>query len=122
MQRLFIIIGISLLANTAFSDPYGGILSYFHQTDLYKIASDNYGLMTVMYSGGAGSSWEEKHLFAFINGDFKEIFDTPRNFKFVTKSDGYYDIELTEIDYTTGGSGTLIRAIYKFIGSKYVKQ
>jgi hypothetical protein len=112
MQRLFIIIGISLLANTAFSDPYGGILSYFHQTDLYKIASDNYGLMTVMYSGGAGSSWEEKHLFAFINGDFKEIFDTPR----------YYDIELTEIDYTTGGSGTLIRAIYKFIGSKYVKQ
>jgi hypothetical protein len=86
------------------------------KANLYKIASNNYGLMTIRYEGGAGSSWEHKQLFAFIygNDEFKQIFDTSNDLKFIIKINGYYDIEATP----KGGQPEL----YKFNGSEYIQQ
>jgi hypothetical protein len=84
------------------------------KANLYKIASDNYGLMTIRYEGGAGSSWDHIQLFSFIKGEFKQIFDAPENIKFIPKNEGYYDIETTP----KGGQPVL----YKFNGSEYVQQ
>jgi hypothetical protein len=90
--------------------------SSIDKANLYKIASNNYGLMTIRYEGSAGSSGEHKQLFAFIYGneEFKQIFDTPEDLKFITKINGYYDIEATP----KGGQPEL----YKFNGSEYVQQ
>jgi hypothetical protein len=86
------------------------------KANLYKIASNNYCLMTIRYEGGAGSSWEHNQLFAFIygNDEFKQIFDTPNDVKFITKINGYYDLEVTP----KGGQPE----ICKFNGSEYVQQ
>jgi DNA uptake protein ComE-like DNA-binding protein len=84
------------------------------KASLYKIASDKYGLMTIRYEGGAGSSWDHIQLFSFIKGEFKQIFDAPENIKFIPKNEGYYDIETTP----KGGQPVL----YKFNGSEYVQQ
>ncbi len=84
------------------------------KASLYKIAPDNYGLMTIRNEGGAGSSWDHKQLFSFIKGEFNQIFDSPDNIKFIPKNEGYYYIEVTP----KGGQPGL----YRFNGSEYVQQ
>ncbi len=82
--------------------------------NLYKIAQDNYCLITSRNEAGMGQSWDYKVLYAFINGELKKIFETPYDLAFITKIDGYYDIEVTQ----KGGQPEL----YKFNGNEYVQQ
>jgi hypothetical protein len=88
-----------------------GIGEFMENVNLYKIASDDYCLLTSRNEAGMGQSWEHRVLYAFIKGEFKQIFDTVQDIKFITKNNGYYDIEVTP----SGGQPE----IYKFNGSEY---
>jgi hypothetical protein len=82
--------------------------------NLFRIGSDNYGFVTSRRESGAGSSWEYKQIFAFVNGDFKEIFDTAQDIRFTDQGVGYFNIVITP----QGGQPET----YKFNGDKYVLQ
>jgi uncharacterized protein (TIGR02145 family) len=105
------------------------------EKNLYNIAPNNYCLLfKVVENAMGGRVGLHRDLYAYINGELKLIFSIQQNWQnigensigsndlklnFITKSDGYYDIQLTEIDNKAGDNLTLKTVIYKFNGVKY---
>ena len=101
---------IAFMNNKSIDNPPNNI-------GIYRISPDNYGvLVNYTISGGSfgGVSEKYKTLYGFIDNDFKPILDSGEDkIAFIIKTDGFYDIEVTE-------NSTRVKTIYKFNGNEYV--
>lgn len=103
-----------------------------NKLDFYKISTNNYGLLKESISGTQGEVNESRNLYAFVNNEFISILslshmgDSEHPYKsdlnFITKSDGYYDIESIDKETPVDGNETIETTIYKFNGVEYVKE
>jgi len=102
---------IAFMNNKSIDNPPNNI-------GIYRISPDNYGvLVNYTISGGSfgGVSEKLKTLYGFIDNDFKPmLYGGEEKIAFIIKTDGFYDIEVTE-------NNTEVKTIYKFNGNEYVK-